>query len=98
MIRNLINSIERIEIPSASKKYEITRILKKYDGRAVYIKDVDGYEVIGNLCNRENIAKSLGIQVKDLMGYMLNAMDNEKNGEIIINNNLKKGICKGKSQ
>lgn len=90
MIRNLINSIDRVEIPSASKKYDITRILKKYDGKTVYIKDVGGYEVIGNLCNRENIAKSLGIQVKDLMGYMLNAMDNEKNGELIINNNLKK--------
>jgi UbiD family decarboxylase len=89
MIRELIDSIDKIEIDSADKKYEITKILKKYDGKPVYIKDVNGYEVIGNLCNREVIAKSLGIEVNDLMNHMLKAMDNEKSGELIINNKLK---------
>jgi len=55
MIRDLINSIEKIEVPSADRRFGITRILKKYDGTPVYIKDVNGYEVIGNLCNRETI-------------------------------------------
>ncbi len=89
MIRELIDSIDKIEIDSADKKYEITKILKKYDGKPVYIKDVDGYEVIGNLCNREVIAKSLGVETNDLMNHMLKAMDNEKSGELIINNELK---------
>ncbi|WP_292461012.1 UbiD family decarboxylase [Methanothermococcus sp.] len=89
MIRELVDSIDKIEIESANKKYGITKILKKYDGKPVYIKDVNGYEVIGNLCNREIIAKSLGIEVKDLMNHMLNAMDNEKNGELIVDNSLK---------
>ncbi len=89
MIRELIDKIDKIEIDSADKKYEITKILKKYDGKPVYIKNVNGYEVIGNLCNRDVIAKSLGIGVNDLMNHMLKAMDNEKNGELVINNKLK---------
>lgn len=89
MIRELIGKIDKIEIDSADKKYEITKILKKYDGKPVYIKNVNGYEVIGNLCNRDVIAKSLGIGIDDLMNHMLNAMDNEKNGELVINNKLK---------
>lgn len=90
MIRELINSIEKIEVPSADRKFGITRILKKYDGIPVYIKDVNGYEVIGNLCNRETIAKSLGISVKDLMRHMLSCMEREKEGKLVINNKLKK--------
>ena len=89
MIWDLVDSIDKIEIESANKKYGITKILKKYDGKPVYIKNVNGYEVIGNLCNREVIAKSLGIEVNDLMKHMLNAMDNEKNGELIVDNSLK---------
>ncbi|MBW9220075.1 UbiD family decarboxylase [Methanothermococcus sp. SCGC AD-155-N22] len=90
MIRDLINSIEKIEVPSADRRFGITRILKKYDGTPVYIKDVNGYEVIGNLCNRETIAKSLGVPVKDLMRYMLSCMEREKEGELVIDNKLKK--------
>ncbi|AXI25173.1 hypothetical protein CFE53_03010 [Methanofervidicoccus sp. A16] len=90
MIRDLINSIEKIEVPSADRRFGITRILKKYDGTPVYIKDVNGYEVIGNLCNRETISKSLGVPVKDLMRYMLSCMEREKEGELVINNKLKK--------
>lgn len=91
MIRDLLNSIEKIEIPSAERKFGITRVLKRYDGTPVYIRDVEGYEVIGNLCNREVIARSLGVPVKDLMRYILRCMEREKEGELIVNNRLKKG-------
>jgi len=90
MIRDLLNSIEKIEIPSAERKFGITRVLKRYDGTPVYIRDVEGYEVIGNLCNREVIARSLGVPVKDLMRYILRCMEREKEGELIVNNRLKK--------
>ncbi|HIQ32346.1 MAG TPA: UbiD family decarboxylase [Methanothermococcus okinawensis] len=90
MIRDLLNSIEKIEIPSAERKFGITRVLKRYDGTPVYIRDVEGYEVIGNLCNREVIARSLGVPVKDLMKYILRCMEREKEGELIVNNRLKK--------
>ncbi|HID47228.1 MAG TPA: UbiD family decarboxylase [Methanothermococcus okinawensis] len=90
MIRDLINSIEKIEIPSADRRFGITRVLKRYDGTPVYIKDVDGYQVIGNLCNRDIIAKSLGVPVKDLMKHILRSMEREKEGELIINNTLKR--------
>ena len=90
MIRDLINSIDNLKVvEKASKEFEITKILSENDGAPVYIKDVNGYEVIGNLCNREIIAKSLGIEVSDLMEYMINAIDNEKNGELIVDNELK---------
>ncbi|AEF96030.1 UbiD family decarboxylase [Methanotorris igneus] len=89
MLRELINEINPIVVEKASKKFGVSRILKKYDGQPVYIKDVDGYEVIGNLCNREVLAKSLGIKKEDLMMHILKAMDNEKEGKLVVDKSLK---------
>ena len=94
MLRDIINQLDMVEIDSANKKYEITKILKKYDGKVVYIKDVDGYEVVGNLYNRETIGKIMSIHPKNIMKHMLKSMENEKNGKIIVDNNLKKDYVK----
>ena len=56
-MREIINKLNPIIIEKADKKFGISRILKKYDGKPVYIKDVDGFEVVGNLCSRATLSK-----------------------------------------
>ena len=90
MLRELIDSIDKVMVEKSTKKYGVSRILKENDGNPVYIKDVNGYEVIGNLCTREVIAKSLGINQEDLMKHMIKAMDNEKSGELVVDDDLNK--------
>ncbi len=92
MINELLNSINidnLKKIDTANKKFEITKILAENDGKPVLINNVNGYKVIGNLCNRDIIAKSLGVNKENLVEYMIDKLDNEKNGQLIIDNSLK---------
>jgi len=90
MVKELINSIEKIVFEKSTKKYGISRILKENDGKPVFIKDVNGYPVVGNLCTRDVVAKSLGIEKEDLMKHMVETLDNEKSGELIVDKELDK--------
>ena len=40
MVKELINSIEKIVFEKSTKKYGISRILKENDGKPVFINDV----------------------------------------------------------
>ncbi|ADC68769.1 UbiD family decarboxylase [Methanocaldococcus sp. FS406-22] len=88
-MREIINKLDPIIIEKAHKKFGVSRILKKYDGRPVYIKDVDGFEVVGNLCSRETLSKIFGVKKEEFTFFMLNAMEKEKEGKLKINNKLK---------
>ncbi|NPA62637.1 MAG: UbiD family decarboxylase [Methanococci archaeon] len=89
MLREIIKNLEPIVVEKASRRFGITKILKKYDGKPVYIKDVDGFEVIGNLCSRDTLSKIFNVDKKEFIFFMLKAMENEKNAKLNINNNLK---------
>ncbi|ALM74436.1 UbiD family decarboxylase [Thermococcus barophilus] len=80
MLREIIEKFEdevvTIEKP-ISKSLEITKYLLKYKTKPVLFKDVDGWEVVGNLWStRERIAKYLGIKKEDILHVMECAMDN----------------------
>ncbi|BAP61630.1 putative carboxy-lyase [Methanococcus maripaludis KA1] len=90
MVKNLVNSIEKLVFEKSTKKFGVSRILKENDDKPVFIKDVNGYPVIGNLCTRDVIAESLGIEKEDLMKHMVESMSNEKNGELIVDEGLEK--------
>ncbi|WP_048196904.1 UbiD family decarboxylase [Methanocaldococcus vulcanius] len=89
MLREIIKNLDPVVIEKANRKFGITRILKKYDGKPVYIKDVDGFEVVGNLCSRDTLSKIFNVDKKNFIFFMLKAMENEKNAKLNINNNLK---------
>lgn len=80
MLREIIEKFEdevvTIEKP-ISKSLEITKYLLKYKTKPVLFKDVDGWEVVGNLWStRERIAEYLGIKKEDILHVMEYAMDN----------------------
>ena len=49
MVKNLVNSIEKLVFEKSTKKFGVSRILKENDDKPVFIKNVNGYPVIGNL-------------------------------------------------
>ncbi|WP_457754741.1 UbiD family decarboxylase [Thermococcus sp.] len=80
MLREIIEKFEdevvTIEKP-ISKSLEITKYLLKYKTKPVLFKDVDGWEIVGNLWStRERIAEYLGIKKEDILHVMEYAMDN----------------------
>ncbi|CAB3288342.1 UbiD family decarboxylase [Methanocaldococcus lauensis] len=89
MIREIIDKLNPIVIEKANKIFEVSRILKEYDGKPVYIKDVDGFEVVGNICSRETLAKIFNVKKEDFIFFMLDAMEKEKDGKLIKNNKLR---------
>ena len=88
-MREIINKLNPIVIEKADKKFGISRILKKYDGKPVYIKDVDGFEVVGNLCSRETLSKIFNVKKEEFIFFMLDAMEKEKEGKLKINKKLR---------
>ncbi|AIJ05562.1 UbiD family decarboxylase [Methanocaldococcus bathoardescens] len=88
-MREIINKLNPIIIEKADKKFGVSRILKKCDGKPVYIKDVNGFEVVGNLCSRETLSKIFNVKKEDFIFFMLNAMEKEKEGKLKINNKLR---------
>ncbi|MBP2143619.1 UbiD family decarboxylase [Methanococcus voltae] len=91
--RKFINSLDKVKIDSANKVFEISKVLNDNDkgtANTVMIENVNGYKVVGNLCTRENVAKSLNIKPEDLMNHMIKAMENEPNGELVLDAELEK--------
>ncbi|WP_456472782.1 UbiD family decarboxylase [Methanocaldococcus sp.] len=87
MLRELIKKLNPKVYDRADKKFGVSKILKVNDGKPVYIKDVDGYEVVGNLWSRESLAKIFNVDKKDLMFLLLDAIERE--GKVEINDDLK---------
>ncbi|XRO74615.1 UbiD family decarboxylase [Methanocaldococcus sp. 28A] len=88
-MRDIINKLSPIIIEKADKKFGVSRILKKYDGKPVYIKDVNGFEVVGNLCSRETLSKIFNVKKEDFIFFMIDSMEKEKEGKLKVNNKLK---------
>ncbi len=87
-MREFLKLFNPIVIEKANRE-EIGRILLKYKKDVVYIKDVDGYEVVGNLWNRERLAKFFNVKKEEFSKFLLDKME-KLDGEPIINNSLKK--------
>ncbi|MBO8173759.1 MAG: UbiD family decarboxylase [Thermococcus sp.] len=80
MLREIIkkfgDEVVTIEKP-ISKNLELTSYLLKYKTKPVLFKDINGWDVIGNLWStRERIAKYLGIKKEEILHIMEYAMDN----------------------
>ncbi len=80
MLREILESLDETVVinEKVSKNIEITRYLLKYPKNPVYFKNVDGYELAGNIWStRErisNVLKSKNL-VKDLSESIMNPMD-----------------------
>lgn len=67
-----------------SKKLEITKYLLQNKDKPILFKDVDGWEVAGNIWStRERIAKYLGIKREEILHLITDAIDNPKSYEIV---------------
>ncbi|WP_423792143.1 UbiD family decarboxylase [Methanocaldococcus indicus] len=86
MLREIVEKLNPIVIDKANRN-EIAKILKTYNS-PVYIKDVDGFEVVGNLWNRERLAKFFNVKKEDFIFFMLKNMENLKE-KFIIDNSLR---------
>ncbi len=78
--------------------YEIAAILKHAEGRAVKFTNVKGHDmpVIGGLgSSRELIAKSLGIEQKELVFKIADALENPKKAGVIENAPCQEVVIKG---
>ncbi|WP_324735650.1 UbiD family decarboxylase [Thermococcus sp. SY098] len=98
MLREIIEKFEdevvTIEKP-ISKSLEITKYLLKYKTKPVLFKDVDGWEVAGNIWStRERIAKYLGIKQEDILHVMEHAMDNLHDYKLIEKAEFMRNITK----
>ncbi len=59
-----------------SRVVDVSRILKANEGVPILFNDLDGYRAVGNVwATRERIARGLGIDRKDLLRVLLNAME-----------------------
>ena len=79
MIREILGQFQDelviIDKP-VSKKFEVTKYLLQHKTRPVLFKDVDGWEVAGNIWStRERIAKYLGIKREEIVHFMMEAME-----------------------
>ncbi|AHF79868.1 UbiD family decarboxylase [Thermococcus paralvinellae] len=76
IIEEFMDDVVTIEKP-VNKNLEVTRYLLKYKTKPVLFKDVNGWEVAGNIWStRERIAKYLGIKKEEILHVMEYAMDN----------------------
>ncbi|NJE07478.1 UbiD family decarboxylase [Thermococcus sp. M39] len=76
IIEEFMDDVVTIEKP-VNKNLEVTRYLLKYKTKPVLFKDVDGWEVAGNIWStRERIAKYLGVKKEEILHIMEYAMDN----------------------
>ncbi|QDA31091.1 UbiD family decarboxylase [Thermococcus indicus] len=79
MLREIIERFDDAVVVKepVSKELEVTRYLLKYRDRPVLFKDVDGWEVAGNIWStRERIASYLGIEREEILHTMTKAMEN----------------------
>ncbi len=82
-----------------STKYEIAALLKQAEGKAVKFTNVKGYKmpVVGGLgSSRELIAKALGIEQKDLVFRIAEALEKPKAPKLIKNASCQEVVLKGK--
>ncbi|ENN95851.1 hypothetical protein J422_05643 [Methanocaldococcus villosus KIN24-T80] len=82
-MREFINLLNPITINKADKRYEVAKVLKKYDGKPVYIKDVDGYEILGNLWSRDSLSKFFNVEKEKFLFFMLKKLDDLKEPKIV---------------
>ncbi len=79
-------------------KYEIAALLKKAEGNAVKFTNVKGHEiaVVGGVgSSRELIAKALGIEQKEFLFKMADAINNPKKPAVVENARCQEIILKG---
>jgi UbiD family decarboxylase len=79
-------------------KHEISAILKKAEGKAVKFSNVKGHEmgIVGGVgSSRELIAKALGLEQKDLLFKMAEAIQNPKKPAVIENPPCQEVVIKG---
>ncbi|AEK72554.1 3-octaprenyl-4-hydroxybenzoate decarboxylyase [Thermococcus sp. 4557] len=79
MLRKIIERFDDAVVVKepVSKELEVTRYLLKYRDRPVLFKDVDGWEVAGNIWStRERIASYLGIEREQILHTLTKAMEN----------------------
>ncbi|NJE30862.1 UbiD family decarboxylase [Thermococcus sp. 18S1] len=79
MLREIIKRFDDAVVikEPVSKELEVTRYLLKYRDRPVLFKDVDGWEVAGNIWStRERIASYLGIERGEILHTLTRAMEN----------------------
>jgi UbiD family decarboxylase len=75
----------RVKKP-VSTKYEISTIVKKLNGRPVLFENVKGFgmPVVSNVCStRDLVCLGLGIDKKDLIHKLTNAIDHPKEPKLI---------------
>jgi len=90
-MRDFINKLDKegklIRIDKeVDPRFEISSILKKLDGNAVYFSNVKGYDmpVVGGLCSsRELIASGLGTTPEKLMFKVADAIKNPTKPEMV---------------
>jgi len=96
--RNFIEKLERenkiLKIKKeVSTEYEISSMMRVFDGRPVLFENVSGYDmkVAGNIfSNRKLLAESLGINEKELLKKIIFAMEKPKKAETKKNKDYKK--------
>ncbi|MEM5871552.1 MAG: UbiD family decarboxylase [Candidatus Aenigmatarchaeota archaeon] len=90
-LREFVNVLDKkgllIKIKKpVSTKYEISTIIKKLKGKPVLFENVKGFSmpVVSNVCStRDLVCLGLGIEKKDLIKTLINAIDNPKEPEIV---------------
>lgn len=86
MLREIIEKFDDTVIVDkpVKKEYEITKYLLKYKDRPVLFKDVEGWEVAGNIWStRDRIAKFLNTDKKGLLELLAYSMENPSKYEIV---------------
>lgn len=81
MLREIVESFEDLVVidKPVKKELELTKFLLKYKDKPVLFKDVEGWEVAGNLwSSRERIAKFLNTDNKGLLELLYEAMEKPK--------------------
>ncbi|KPU63018.1 hypothetical protein EP1X_06585 [Thermococcus sp. EP1] len=82
MLRDILTQFqdETIVIDKpVNKKFEITKYFLRHKDQPILFRNVDGWEVIGNLWStRERISKYLGIKRSELLHFMMKAMDSPR--------------------
>ncbi|AEC52555.1 hypothetical protein PNA2_1640 [Pyrococcus sp. NA2] len=86
MLREILNGFGDLIIieEPVKKELEITKFLLKYKDRPILFKDVEGWEVAGNIWSRrERIAKFLNTDNRGLLEMLVKAMDKPEKYEFV---------------
>jgi UbiD family decarboxylase len=85
MYKDYLEKIEHITIKErVSKDLELSKYLVQHLDKTVYFEDLDGYQAVGNMwANRDNFAKILNIETKELKFKILQAIKHPKAVKII---------------